>query len=169
VLVTRTLWFRLIGKFVARQWPALAIQIWVFFIHKNRASLIIGCRNIPRVHRDLSDPPNQPFHAKRHLRHMSNENIETNAPANGEPPQPQPVWELPSLDRIRTQAIMAAIVFVGQSPSYDPRSLRHETEVKTAVDIAADLLDRIEQQERHYTENRLIDESGHPETVEPQR
>jgi hypothetical protein len=100
---------------------------------------------------------------------MSNENIETNAPANGEPPQPQPVWELPSLDRIRTQAIMAAIVFVGQSPSYDPRSLRHETEVKTAVDIAADLLDRIEQQERHYTENRLIDESGHPETVEPQR
>jgi hypothetical protein len=40
---------------------------------------------------------------------MSNENVETNAPVNTT--SQQPAWELPSLDRIRTQAIMAAILY----------------------------------------------------------
>jgi hypothetical protein len=98
---------------------------------------------------------------------MSNKTSETNAPA-GVSPQ-QPASELLSLDRIRTQAIMAAILFVGQSPTYDRTLLRHATEMRTAVDIATDLLRIIEQQERYFRENGLVRESGQAETGEPQR
>jgi hypothetical protein len=60
---------------------------------------------------------------------------------------------------------VAAILFVGQKPTYDRTLLRHATEMDTAVDIAADLLKIIEQREQHHLENRLMDESGQPETV----
>jgi hypothetical protein len=102
---------------------------------------------------------------------MSNENIETNAPANSRPQQPQHVCELPSLEGIRTQAIMAAILFAFRGGSHDATNLRdtmYMKELKASAWIAADLLDRLEQRERHYLENCLIDESGQPET-EPQR
>jgi hypothetical protein len=82
---------------------------------------------------------------------MINENIQSNAPVNTT--SQQPAWELPSLDRIRTQAIMAAILCAFRRPSYDP-----ETEVKAAVKIAADLLLRIEQEEHDYLRRRSEDE-----------
>ena len=78
---------------------------------------------------------------------MNNEN-KTKAPVTTKPPLPE--CELPSLDRIQIQAIMAAILFVGQKPSYDPQSYRYEEEVKTSVKIATDLLVRIEQEEHDY-------------------
>jgi hypothetical protein len=74
---------------------------------------------------------------------MSHENIETNTPLAATPQLP--TCELPSLDRIQIQAIMAAILYAFRRPSYD-----RETEVKAAVRIAADLLERIEQEERGY-------------------
>jgi len=88
---------------------------------------------------------------------MSNETTETNAPASTTPPLPES--ELPSLDRIQIQAIMAAIVYVGQKPAYDPKSYRHEAEVKAAVKIATDLLLRIEQEEHDYLKRRSENDS----------
>jgi hypothetical protein len=82
---------------------------------------------------------------------MSHENFETNAPVNATPQLP--ACELPSLDRIRTQAIMAAILYVGQKPAYDS-----ETAVKAALKIAAELLLRIEQEEHDYLRRRSGDE-----------
>ena len=79
---------------------------------------------------------------------MNSENAEPNMPT------PQlPASELPSLDRIRTQAIMAAILYAFRRPSYDP-----ETEVKAAVKLAAELLLRIEQEEHDYLRRRSGDE-----------
>jgi len=86
---------------------------------------------------------------------MSNEKFETTHPVNAESHQPQqPACELPSLDRIQVQAIIATLLYVGQKPAYDPKSPRHEREVKTAVEIAAELLLRIEQEEHDYLRRR---------------
>jgi hypothetical protein len=83
---------------------------------------------------------------------MSNKTIETDTPVAATPPLPE--CELPSLDRIQIQAIMAAILYVGQKPAYDPKSYRHEAEVKVAVKIATDLLLQIEQEEHDYLARR---------------
>jgi hypothetical protein len=95
---------------------------------------------------------------------MSNENVETNAPVTATPQQP--ASELPSLDRIRTQAIIAAILYVGRRPSYDPTS--HETEVKAAAKIAAELLLRIEQEEHDYLRRCSEDEMYRRPSVQSQ-
>jgi hypothetical protein len=92
---------------------------------------------------------------------MSNENCETNAPVTAS--AQQPASELPSLDRIRTQAIMAAILHAFRRPSYDP-----ETAVKAAVKIAAELLLRIEQEEEDYLRRRSEDEMYLRPSVESQ-
>jgi hypothetical protein len=100
---------------------------------------------------------------------MSNKTTETNAPVSTTPQPPR--WELPSLDRIRTQAIMAAILFASRGRSYKRINLKdtiYTEDLGCSVAIAGDLLERIEQQERHFIEDRLIDESGQPDTVEPQ-
>ena len=100
---------------------------------------------------------------------MSNENSETKAPVTATP-QPPP-WELPLLDRIRTQAIMAAILFASRGRIYKPINLKDTIYIEDlgcSAAIPRDLLERIEQQERHYIEHHLIDESGQPDTVEPQ-
>jgi hypothetical protein len=100
---------------------------------------------------------------------MSNKTVETDTPVAATP-QPRP-WELPSLERIRTQAIMAAILFASRGTSYKRISLKdtmYTEDLGCSVAIAGDLLERIEQQERHFIEDRLIDESGQPDTVEPQ-
>jgi hypothetical protein len=100
---------------------------------------------------------------------MSNKTVETDTPVTTTP-QPPP-WELPSLDRIRTQAIMAAILFASRGRSYKPINLKdtmYTEDLGCSVAIARDLLERIEQQERHFIEDRLIDESRQPDTVEPQ-
>ena len=82
---------------------------------------------------------------------MREDNVENNTPVTATSQLP-PL--LPSLDRIQIQAIMAAHLYVGQKPAYDPKSPRHETEVKTAVEIAAELLLRIEQEEHDYLRRR---------------
>ena len=79
---------------------------------------------------------------------MSHKTFETNPTVIATPQQP--ACELPSLDRIRTQAIMAAILYVGQKPTYDPKSYRHEEEVKTCVKLATELPLQIEQEEHDY-------------------
>src|SRR5262245_23841296 len=83
---------------------------------------------------------------------MTNKTPETDTPVTAS--VQQAATELPSLDRIRTERIMAAILYVGQKPAYDPRHPRHETEVKAAVKIATDLLLRIEQEEHDYLTRR---------------
>ena len=83
---------------------------------------------------------------------MSNKIVETNAPVTATSQLPE--CELPSLDRIQIQAIMAAILYVGKKPAYDPTSYRHEEEVKSSVKIATDLLLRIEQEEHDYLARR---------------
>jgi hypothetical protein len=100
---------------------------------------------------------------------MSNKTSETNAPASATP-QP-PAWELPSLDRVRTQAIMAAILFASRGRMHDPLAhpdYTYTKDLRASVAIAGDLLRKIEQHEQHYLENRLMDESGQPDTVGPQ-
>jgi len=82
---------------------------------------------------------------------MSHENFEPNAPVTAS--AQQPACELPSLDRIRTQAIMAAILYAFRRPSYDA-----ETEINAAVKSAAELLQRIEQEEHDYLRRRAEDE-----------
>jgi hypothetical protein len=88
---------------------------------------------------------------------MNNKTVETETPVTTTPPLP--AWELPSLDRIQIQAIMAAILYVGQKPAYDPKSHRHEAEVKAAVKIATDLLLRVEQEEHDYLRRRSANDS----------
>jgi hypothetical protein len=65
---------------------------------------------------------------------------------------------LPSRDRIRTQAMMAAIIFARHNTPYDPDSPIYAKDVRSAVSIAADLLERIEQEERGYITRCLEDE-----------
>jgi len=90
---------------------------------------------------------------------MSDEKFETDAPVTTTPQQP--AWELPSLDRIQVQAIMAAILFAPRGTTHDPLSRTDDTytkDLRASVAIAGDLLDRVEQQERHYLENRATNE-----------
>jgi hypothetical protein len=78
---------------------------------------------------------------------MSNEDFQLNAPVTAAPQLP--ASELPSLDRIRTQAIMAAILYAFRRLSYEA-----ETEINAAVKSAAELLQRIEQEEHDYLRRR---------------
>jgi hypothetical protein len=100
--------------------------------------------------------------------HMNDKNFETNTSDNAAHEQLTRRWELPSLDRIRTQAIMAAIVFARRDTTYDPMSSTYADEVKASVDIAADLLERIDRQERDYIARCSQDESGELDTVQSQ-
>jgi hypothetical protein len=79
---------------------------------------------------------------------MSNKTVETKTPVTAT--SQQPILELPSLDRIQIQAIMAAIIFARRDTTYDPESPMYAKDVRSAVSIAADLLERIEQEERGY-------------------
>ena len=88
---------------------------------------------------------------------MSNKIIETNTLVTATSQLPD--CELSSLDRIQIQAIMAAILYVGRKPAYEPTSYRHEEEVKTSVKIATELLLRIEQEEHDYLRRQSENDS----------
>ncbi len=83
---------------------------------------------------------------------MSNE-TETNVPVTTT--QEEPAWELPSLDRVRTQAIMAAILFASRGRRYKPLNLKdtmYTEDLRCSVAMARDLLERIEHHERPFNE-----------------